>query len=422
MSQNTHVVSAPNYAHQFACIGGACPQTCCAGWSVDIDKSNFKAIKKVKASAALTQKINQFINPLNDAKSPVQFARMQMLPDESCPMLNADKLCDIQLELGEDYLSKTCRHYPRSVNSLSSRREMYLTLSCPEAARLCLLQQAEWSHGPLDTKIPIGKPIPVRSLSTNLDVIQNLVLISGFDLLRDFMFYCIQYQGAPLWHRIMLIGLTLKKITACPETEWKQKDFLESQLLPAKLDLITGAFSSELTQRIDLSGQVEVQSKLIQAMTNLRVMMIAPERKASFSPQFRELVMRSFEAYNLLVQNDRALVHGRLSASMASFESQAPRFFENYLCNAVGKEGGNFCDVTRMEGVWLKISLRLALLRFYLKGLTASAGGLSTDDAIKMVYAFTKVIEHNSSYEKAVESLLSEDQMDGMASVAIMLA
>lgn len=422
MTSQTHIVSAPLYAASFACIGGACPQTCCAGWSVDIDKSNYKEIKKTKASPGLMKKISEHIRPVVGATSTTQFARVQMLADESCPMLNEAKLCDIQSELGEELLSKTCRFYPRSINALPQRREMYLTLSCPEAARLCLTQTAEWAHQALDTHVPKGKPIPVRMLGGELTKAENQILLHSFDLLRDFIFYCIQYQGAPLWHRIMVVGLTLKKISAATTEQWTQKDFLESVILPIKLDLITGAFSAELEQSIDLTGKSALQARFIQAMTDLRVMMIAPHKKQLFSPQFSELVTRSFEAYNQLTQENKETVQARLSESLAVFEAQAPRFFENYLCNAVGKDSSLFCDPAQLEKVWLKISLRLALLRFYLKGLSASPQGLNTEEAIRMVYTFSKVIEHNSLYEKTVGDMLKEEQMDGMASVAIMLA
>ncbi len=422
MTSKTHIVSAPTYAAQFACIGGACPQTCCAGWSVDIDKSNYKEIKKIKASPGLMKKISQHIRPVEGSTSTTQYARVQMLADESCPMLNEAKLCDIQSELGEELLSKTCRFYPRSINALPQRREMYLTLSCPEAARLCLTQTAEWAHQDLDTHVPKGKPIPVRVLGGDMQQVQTQVLLNSFDLLRDFMLYCIQYQGAPLWHRIMVVGLTLKKITSATTEQWMQKDFIEGVILPIKLDLITGAFSAELEQNIDMTGKSTMQARFIQAMTDLRVMMIAPHKKQLFSPQFSELVMRSFDAYNQLAQENKETVQAHLSEALAGFEAQAPRFFENYLCNAVGKDSSLFCDPAQLEKVWLKISLRLALLRFYLKGLSASPQGLSLDEAIRMVYTFSKVIEHNSLYEKTVSDLLKEEQMDGMASVAIMLA
>ena len=56
-----------------------------------------------------------------------------------CPLLTEDRLCRIQAELGEELLSHACATYPRIVNSIGGIEETALSLSCPEAARLVLL-------------------------------------------------------------------------------------------------------------------------------------------------------------------------------------------------------------------------------------------------------------------------------------------
>ena len=70
---------------------------------------------------------------------PNTFAKIRMDGANQCPMLTADRLCRIQLELGEGYLSTICATYPRIVQEVGGIRETALTLSCPEAARLVLL-------------------------------------------------------------------------------------------------------------------------------------------------------------------------------------------------------------------------------------------------------------------------------------------
>jgi lysine-N-methylase len=58
---------------------------------------------------------------------------------QECPFME-EKLCGIQKTLGEDKLSDTCATYPRNNRLLGGQHEQSLTLSCPEAARLALLQ------------------------------------------------------------------------------------------------------------------------------------------------------------------------------------------------------------------------------------------------------------------------------------------
>ena len=46
---------APSYLKNFKCIGGACEDTCCAGWSIEVDEGTYKKYKKVKNSSIRTR-------------------------------------------------------------------------------------------------------------------------------------------------------------------------------------------------------------------------------------------------------------------------------------------------------------------------------------------------------------------------------
>ncbi|MFR2510863.1 MAG: hypothetical protein ACLS9K_00885 [Lachnospira eligens] len=43
-------VMTPHYYKDFRCIAGACIDTCCAGWDVDVDKDSYKYYKTVKGA------------------------------------------------------------------------------------------------------------------------------------------------------------------------------------------------------------------------------------------------------------------------------------------------------------------------------------------------------------------------------------
>lgn len=51
---------------------------------------------------------------------------------------NENKLCDIYKEVGEDALCYTCKQYPRYIEEFGGVREVGISLSCPEAARIIL--------------------------------------------------------------------------------------------------------------------------------------------------------------------------------------------------------------------------------------------------------------------------------------------
>ena len=56
---------------------------------------------------------------------------------DRCPHLNQRGLCNIILNVGEDYLCDICREHPRFYN-FTSVAEVGIGMSCPEAARMIL--------------------------------------------------------------------------------------------------------------------------------------------------------------------------------------------------------------------------------------------------------------------------------------------
>ena len=57
----------------------------------------------------------------------------------ACPMLRADLLCTIQKNFGEGYLSNTCAEFPRRTFVVDDLIERSLSMTCPVAAELALL-------------------------------------------------------------------------------------------------------------------------------------------------------------------------------------------------------------------------------------------------------------------------------------------
>lgn len=117
----------PVYYSDFCCIGAACEDTCCGGWKIAIDKKSYEAYQNV--SGNFGERLRQAI----DAKE-LSF-RMN---GRYCALLNQEKLCDIYKELGKESLCETCRTYPRHMEDYGAVRELTLSLSCPEAARIIL--------------------------------------------------------------------------------------------------------------------------------------------------------------------------------------------------------------------------------------------------------------------------------------------
>ena len=120
--------TAPHYYKKFHCIAGACPDTCCAGWQIQIDPTSLKKYKKAKGTLG-----NRLKNEIDWKES--SFRQY----DGRCAFLNDEDLCDLYLEGGgERAFCRTCRTYPRHIEEFEGLREISLSLSCPAAAELIL--------------------------------------------------------------------------------------------------------------------------------------------------------------------------------------------------------------------------------------------------------------------------------------------
>lgn len=129
----------PNYYKEFSCIAGSCPDTCCAGWQIVIDNKTLKKYQHFKGP---------FHNRLHNDIDWKEHVFRQY--NRRCAFLNEENLCDIYTEAGPKMLCDTCRNYPRHIEEFEGLREISLSLSCPEAARV-LLSQKEKVHSRMNT-------------------------------------------------------------------------------------------------------------------------------------------------------------------------------------------------------------------------------------------------------------------------------
>ena len=124
----------PKYYDQFSCIAGACPDSCCKGWAVDVDDDTADFYRNLPGD--LGDRLRSVLADDGDG------AYMQ-IENGRCPMWRDDGLCRIQAELDHDALCHVCRTFPRLRHDYGDFVELGLELSCPEAARLILTESAD---------------------------------------------------------------------------------------------------------------------------------------------------------------------------------------------------------------------------------------------------------------------------------------
>ena len=137
-------LTKPAYFDAFRCIAGACPDSCCKEWDVQVDDE--KAAFYRALPGPLGDRLREVLKD-EDGET------VMTIIDRRCPMWRGDGLCRIQAELGHEALCKTCREFPRLTHDYGDFVEYGLELSCPEAARIILSTPAET----VSTQVPGGE-------------------------------------------------------------------------------------------------------------------------------------------------------------------------------------------------------------------------------------------------------------------------
>lgn len=122
------IYTIPDYYHEFHCIAGDCEDTCCSGWQIVADPKSLKRYRAEKSSYRKT------------LKEKIDWKNSCFKQDEEhrCAFLNGENLCEMYIHIGEKSLCKTCKRYPRHIEEFEDAREITLSVSCPEVARILM--------------------------------------------------------------------------------------------------------------------------------------------------------------------------------------------------------------------------------------------------------------------------------------------
>ncbi len=114
-------ITKPQYFDYFKCVADKCEDTCCRFWQVELDRESFDEVSRFNNIKIKGRKDQAVILPCKNG---------------GCPFLEDSLLCSLHKEVGHDRLPRTCRLYPRFINTFGGYEEQGLSFSCPTAARL----------------------------------------------------------------------------------------------------------------------------------------------------------------------------------------------------------------------------------------------------------------------------------------------
>jgi lysine-N-methylase len=401
----------PQYVRRFTCIGGACEDTCCKGWNVSVDRDTYKKYRRCPDPELLVQ-LTANVTRNRKNPTPANYAKIRLTADAACPFLDAERLCGIQKRLGETYLSETCTSYPRTRNVVNGMVEESMTMACPEAARLALLDPDVMEFD--ETELPPSRAASVNHVDTG--AMPPADAGRYFWELRIFTIQVLQHRAQPIGDRLLVLGLFYRALGDLVD-QGKAADI--PQLIASyAANIERGAYRQPLadlqSQRfvpVALLGQIKDRT-LLSTVINPRYLECLREFSAGIgnvdgeavddvAAKYAEACERYYEPF--------MKTHGYM------LEHTLVNFVFRRLFPLTGS------DVKPFE-TYVMLAVYYALIRAFLIGIAGfRKEAFDTDDVVKLIQSFAKTIEHNPIYLRALRAALMENGNASMAHLTLLI-
>ena len=376
------MVSQPLYFKRFMCTCDKCVYNCCRhNWQINIDKNTYNKYKKLEKSIS-----KEFLDKINIVSKDPFNAIIVTNNDGSCHFLDEKGFCSIQLKLGYEYLSRTCRIHPRSISYIDGVFETFLELSCEEAARVVLFDEEpmRFEQAVLEPD-GSGNVIPNRALTADkYTPIKNAVGL--FSKLRITSTEIIQSRNYQLRVRMLMLCILIEQI---------------DQLFSAKKDLDAFKAADEFLVLLGTGVYDSIAGQMPDGieMDFIIVLDILKDMSAKDDERFRGILAQSLKGHGISFDSFELpdAFAGGYKSSYKEFFGDKEHIFENYIVNHIWMEGFPF-NFNKESGVMANYADLLAkynLVEFLLVGICKFHGKFDEWELINCVSAFGRRYDHS---------------------------
>jgi lysine-N-methylase len=420
------------YLTRFKCLGTACEENCCQGWQVQIDRRHYQIMKAaMDGSRAEREAFRGGVQRNHtDERDDGRYAWIRLDREkQSCPFLSPKKLCTVQDRYGEGALPDICATYPRLVSKFGDRLEVWGTLSCPEMARPCLLEDdaleivdavaAEISPRTEPTTAVVGTPTPYQRL---------------LDDMRAAVFQLLSMRDFPMGTRLFLVSYLGKQTAEIFNKSSTRVD-------EARLAEIIGHVASP--DNVALWDAELSRLPAPDALTAKLVTQMLRERLKVPMGSFRVLVDKILATYGdvegvaldesgaptISVSDLWTAYSTRRKFWLEHLSDRVDLYFENYTKNFWLREW--FVTSPDLLAHSQRLLVRVAVLRFLLFGHPWLKEAMSLEDpaarrevldraAVDIFYKFSRAIEHEGSFLDLLAARLVEQGMNTFAHATLL--
>jgi lysine-N-methylase len=393
---------------------------------VQIDRQHYRTLKKaMDGSPAEREEFRAAIERDRSGDTDEQrHAWIRLRSDtHACPFLAADQLCSVQGRYGEEALPDICATFPRIVARSGERLEVWGTLSCPELARLCLLEEDAMDIVDAPPEITPRRTPGQAVLGTPTPYQRYL------DDLRAAAFNLLSLRQFPIGTRLFLLAYLGKQTADFFNKETQEVD---EERLAAVIEHVADPQNVELWhgELARLAPPEVLTAKLVTQMIR--------ERLKVPSGSFRRLIDEILATYrqvagsavdesgaeSLSVIDLWTAYAGRRQTWLGLVAGRVDQYFENYAKNFCMREW--YVTSADLLVHAQRLLVRVAMLRFLLFGHPRLQEAAALDDveakreimdgvAVEVFYKFSRAVEHEGSFLDLIAARLIEQNMTTFA-------
>lgn len=393
-------VLKPFYYDDFKCIADKCIDNCChIQWQITIDEKTYKKYRKLKGPWG--KKINNNITRIRKNNSYLNYAKIK-LKERGCSLLDEEGFCSIHAQLGEGYLSNTCKIYPRNIAKYNNIYERNLLMSCPEVARYFVKYKGDFSFNMDEEEL------------SNLDkeyIVNRNYNEKSYNLLwdsRSLAIEIIQFKEIDFWKRIAFLKTLCNRV---------QKIINESNYENYKQ--LLNSFRNEIIN--------------IDTIKSLDKISIVPDIKMSFIQSILQLrnnggiknekYLNLIDEYNEMVEkNNDANLMIKIENEFSEFLNIYNYVLENLLVYLIYKYFMIALYTKNLEKEINNVIISYAVIKMLLLARWYKNNKeLNEEDFVEVFYLFSRVIEHTNKFLDRLYKNIKDAGYDSIAYMTILV-
>lgn len=374
--------------HDFHCIADSCPNTCCIGWEIIVDKNTYEKMVEKEEELGIPAK-----DWLIDNNGTIIVKKK----NGKCPVLSEEGLCKVVTKLGPQYLCTTCTIYPRTSKQYGNVIEGYLYMSCPEVVSMLISKET--------VEFDMGKDDKPQKEDTDyayidLYLFESTVRTSIVELLQN-------TPHISLTTRLFAAFTILEEAVRMYEEHQLNADSFKAEVNAYIQEPILSALEKQLKNAVDEKKRYYFLKEIINiAIDNKRPECFTELVQQSvdyFSQEYSEQYLsdlQAFKEYNLAVYSN---------------------FYTNYWVYRIFSNILSIPEYEKSKKEFVYIAIEFALFQtITLVSFVKKGRIIDEKEYIYIISSLSRMMEHNESFRKKLTFQMVKNNLVNAAGILLL--